>query len=285
MTLRVKSYFDLRNCVPMARAEEHRCATEYLETRAPHLAARLVNANLRLVVKIAKGYDRNKGELGDLVQEGNLGLMHAVRKYDPARGVKLSSYAAWWIRAYILGYTIANWRLVKAGTTQAQRRLFFRMQGEQRKLESSGIKPDVRRLAVTLGVKEADVVIMLERFAGTETSLDAPRGTQQPDARTIGDTLSADADLRPDAQVEASEFRQTLHQKLRVFGRTLHGRDRTIYRQRLVSDEPATLTHLATGFGVTRERTRQLEQRLKGRIRDYLRQELGDAVEPGQMAA
>src|SRR6185295_5701855 len=126
--------------------------------------------------------------------------------YDPRRGVKLSSYAAWWIRAHILKYTIDNWRLVKTGTTQAQRRLFFRLRGERSKLERRGVPSDAGQLAAALDVKESEVTDMLERFASTEASLDMPRIPGSAKSGTIGDSLSAELGLRPDAQVEAVEF-------------------------------------------------------------------------------
>ena len=284
MNTEQRDIFDLRRCIPMERAEENQCATEYRKTGAQHLADRLVTANLRLVVKIAKGYHRSYCDLRDLVQEGNLGLMRAVEKFDPDRGVKLCSYAAWWIRAYMLKYTIDAWRLVKAGTTQPQRRLFFQLQKAQRKLEVQGVTPSAKELATTLGVEEKEVVEMLQRFAGGEVSLDAPR-SRDADAQTIGDSLSAAPAHQPDEQVEHAEFVQTLRQKLTTFKRTLRGRELDIFRHRLVSEDPVTLVRLAASFGVTRERTRQLEQRLKGRIRDYLTEELGDAIQPMYAAA
>jgi len=269
----------------MDPAEELRCAQEYVRTRDPALGERLVTANLRLVVKIAKGYSRQHRDLRDLVQEGNLGLMHAVTRFDPRRGVKLCSYAAWWIRAYILKYTVANWRLVKTGTTQAQRRLFFRLQSERGKLESQGGPPDVRRLAAGLNVRPADVVAMMERFAGNDTSLDARANPHELASRTIGESLASESALRPDVRAEAAEFARAVASCLKGFGRTLSGRERAIYVRRLMSEDPETLSQLASRFGVTRERTRQVEERLKGRIRDHLRHKLGDALEPLQAAA
>jgi RNA polymerase sigma-32 factor len=284
MTIEKRDIFDLRRCVPMEREEENRCATEYRKTGARVLADRLVTANLRLVVTIARGYQRSHCDLRDMVQEGNLGLMRAVEKFDPARGVKLCSYAAWWIRAYIMKYTLDAWRLVKAGTTQVQRKLFFQLRKAQRKLEAQGIRPSASELASLIGVEEAEVVEMLQRFAGGEVSLDAPR-SRDPNGNTIGDSLPAPSASQPDTQIEHAEFVSALGDKLAAFKRTLKGRELDIFRQRLLSEEPVTLVQLASSFGVTRERTRQLEFRLKGRIRDYLRDELGDAVEPMRAAA
>ena len=218
--------FDLQKCIPMERDEEHRCASEYVKSRDPLLAERLITANLRLVVKIAKGYRRAHCDMRDLIQEGNLGLIHAVERFDPERGVKLSSYAAWWIRAYILKYTIENWRLVKTGTTQAQRRLFFRLQRERSKFEGRGVAPNTKEIAATLRVREDEVHAMMERFGGSETSFDSPSKSQEHDARTLGDSLRASSTLQPDVRVEKAEFDQRVRDNLKTFGDSLEGRER-----------------------------------------------------------
>src|SRR5450432_1053419 len=139
MSPKTRHGFDLRRCVPLTRQDELACAIEYARTRAPHLARRLITSNMRLVAKIAFAHLRPSYDVADLIQEGNLGLIQAVLRYDPSRGVKLSTYAAWWIRAYILKFTLDNWRLVKAGTSQAQRRLFFNLRKQKRELEQRGI--------------------------------------------------------------------------------------------------------------------------------------------------
>src|SRR5262249_40123220 len=141
----------------LSREQEHTLAVEYYERRDVVAARKLVEANLRLVVKIAHEYRRAHRTLLDLIQEGNVGLMQAVKKYDPYRGVKLSSYAAWWIRAYILKFILNNWRLVKIGTTQAQRKLFFNLRKEREKLEKEGFVPDTKLLAERLHVTEQEV--------------------------------------------------------------------------------------------------------------------------------
>jgi RNA polymerase sigma-32 factor len=272
--------FDLRRCVPMSREEEHRCALAHVKTRDPLLAERLVLANMRMVVALAHRYSRADDDVSDLVQEGNRGLLRAVTKFDPTRGIKFCTYAAWWIRAYMWEFAMNNWRLVKVGTTQAQRKLFFCLRRERDRLEQSGAGVDVRVLASRLRVKESEVVAMLERFAGGEISLDAPARSQEPDAATLGDLLSDASAPGPDGRVENAEFDQVLRRKLKAFGSTLRGRDAEIFRRRLLTDEPMKLTRLATKFGVSRERTRQVEQRLKARIRDYLLEELGDNFDP-----
>lgn len=285
MSVKLRDRLDMRGSAPIDAAEESRCASEYVKGRDPRLAERLVKANLRLVVKIARRHCHAQTDIRDLIQEGNLGLVHAVEKFDPSRGVKLSSYASWWIRAYILKYTMENWRLVKTGTTQAQRRLFFGLQKARRKFEARGAEIDTKEIAKALDVKEKEVVAMLHRFAAGESSLDTPLRSSADSPSTLGDALSDSPTSQPDVQVERAELVQRLRTNLQAFGEHLRGRDREIFQRRLMKEEPVTLQSLAVGFGVTRERTRQLESHLKNRIRLHLEQELGDAVGPMQIAA
>ena len=281
MTARSRTELDLRRCIPMARVEETRCASEYVKTKNPLLAERLITANMRLVVKIAQDYRRGTHDVRDLIQEGNLGLTQAVARFDPDRGVKLCSYAAWWIRAYILKFVIDNWRLVKTGTTPAQRKLFFNLSKQQERLRRSGIEADTKQLAAALNVSERDVASMVERFRAGETSLDGPKNSQQPGSRPNEDWLAISPASRPDVMVEAAEFIHTVRSEIDIFGRTLQGRDLVIFRQRFINDDAPSTAHLALGFGVSSERVRQLESRLKKRLRDHLRRQMGDAV-PGK---
>src|SRR6202171_5636785 len=178
----------------LTREEEHELAVKFSRTHDPEIAYRLVTANLRLVVKIAHEYRRAAFSLLDLIQEGNVGLMHAVQKYDPFRGVKLSSYAAWWIRAYILRYLMDNWRMVKLGTTQAQRKLFFNLRKEQERLLSQGFEAQPAVLAEKVEVSEQDVRERGRRLANDEFSLDAPLASGHEESRqTPRDRLGEDA--------------------------------------------------------------------------------------------
>jgi RNA polymerase sigma-32 factor len=270
---------ELRRYPLMTREEEHEVAVRFSKSADQHLAARLITANLRLVVKIAQEYRRAHRNILDLIQEGNIGLIHAVQKYDPYRGVKLSSYASWWIRAYILKFILANWRLVKVGTTQAQRKLFFNLRKEREKLEKQGYEVEAKHLAAALDVTEQEVIEMERRLNASETSLDAPMRSDEQGDRTQGDFVRATSALRPDVQVESGEFGAILKSKLEMFGGTLRDRDLEIFRDRLLNDDPATLVQIAERFGVTRERVRQIEERLKKRLRQYLETELGDAVQ------
>jgi RNA polymerase sigma-32 factor len=258
--------------------EEKALATRLFEHGDTAAARRMVEANLRLVVKIAYEYRRAHKNILDLVQEGNIGLIQAVGKFDPYRGVKLSSYAAFWIRAYILKFILNNWRLVKIGTTQAQRKLFFNLRKERERLEQLGFEPTTALIAENLQVTEKEVEEMDKRLSSPESSLDAPIGSDDDGARTRLDYLPSD-DERPDRVVEQSEFSQLLKSKLELFAQKLEGREQTIFRERWLTENPKTLQEIGDAYGVSRERARQLEKRLLGRLRKYLEAELGQTVD------
>jgi len=269
---------ELRRHSLLSREEEHTLAVRFSKTGDSTAARRLVTANLRLVVKISQEYRRAHKNLLDLIQEGNIGLIQAVQKYDPYRGVKLSSYAAWWIRAYILKFILANWRIVKIGTTQAQRKLFFNLRKEREKLEKAGFEVEPRHLAAALDVTEREVVEMERRLGSSETSLDSPIRGDDGGGRTQGDFVPASAHTRPDLQVEVGEFQELLRKKLESFGAALKDRELDIFRDRLLNDSPATLQEIGEKYGVSRERARQIEERLKKKLRVFLQSQLGDAV-------
>jgi RNA polymerase sigma-32 factor len=266
---------------PLLTPEQtHALAVKFIETQDPRIAAQLVTANLRLVVKIAYEYRRAYKNIMDLVQEGNIGLMQAVKRYDPYRGVKLSSYAAWWIRAYILRFILNNWRLVKLGTTQAQRKLFFNLRKKRAELVAMGIDPTNEEIAKQLNVPESDVAEMDVRLAQSEKSLDAPVGDADGRAIAKVDMMPA-VGAGPEAAMADEELQSLLKDKLAEFRKTLTGKDKdlAIFDLRLVADDPLTLQDLGDKFGISRERVRQLEQRLLARLRDYLKREMGDVTE------
>jgi RNA polymerase sigma-32 factor len=257
--------------------EEKTLTQHYARTQDVTTAARLVTANLRLVVKLAYEYRRAYKNIMDLIQEGNIGLMQAVKRYDPYRGVKLSSYAAWWIRAYILRFILNNWRLVKLGTTQAQRKLFFNLNKEKAKLAAMGIEPTSAEIARRLSVDEKEVVDMDRRLASGEASLDAPVG--DTDGRAVSRIeLMPSFWTGPDTALEAREMGEIVHERLGRFRDTLKGKEVIIFDKRMAAEEPLTLQQLGDEFGISRERVRQLEARLTHRLRQYLKDELGDAV-------
>ncbi|MCC6641254.1 MAG: RNA polymerase factor sigma-32 [Deltaproteobacteria bacterium] len=268
-------YFaELREHAPLAREEEHRLAVRLVEEGDVDAARRLVLANLRLVVKIAMEYRRAWTNVLDLIQEGNVGLLQAVRRFDPYQGVKLSSYAAYWIRAYILKYLLDNIRLVRLGTTRAQRKLFFRLNKEKRALEAQGFEVEPRMIAERLDVSEDDVRDMEQRLGESDLSLDAPAPHTEGGA-ALGDFLPGGGESAEE-RVADGELRRVFLEKVHDFARGLEPRDRQIVEQRILAEEPRTLHEMGTEFGVSRERVRQLEARVVARLREYLRENLVD---------
>jgi RNA polymerase sigma-32 factor len=268
---------DVQRYPLLSKEEEHELAVRFLEEDDLEAAKRLVTSNLRLVVKIAYDYRQAYKNILDLVQEGNIGLMQAVRKYDPYKGVKLSSYAAWWIRAYILRYILNNHRLVKVGTTQAQRKLFFNLQKEKARLSAMGIEPTAEIIAERLNVPKRDVVSMDMRLAAGDASLDAPVGTGE--GRTVARVeILPSQDSRADDTLADAEIGDQFSSKIHEFGEFLEGKEKQIFDDRLVAEDPKTLQALGDEFGVSRERVRQIEKRLLEKLKAYLRKELGDTV-------
>ncbi len=265
---------------PLLTAEETQAlAVRFVKDQDPGVAAQLVTANLRLVVKIAYEYRRAYKNILDLVQEGNIGLMQAVKRYDPYRGVKLSSYAAWWIRAYILRFILNNWRLVKLGTTQAQRKLFFNLRKKRAELQARGIDPTDAEVAKSLDVPESDVREMELRLSASEKSLDAPVGDSEGRGVARIDMVPSMSE-GPESLMAGGELQALLKDRLAQFRKSLVGKEKdiAIFDERLVADDPLTLQELGDRFGISRERVRQLEQRLTVRLREFLRDELGDAA-------
>lgn len=259
----------------LTREEEHDLAVRYQETGDVKAAYQLVTANLRLVVKIANEYRRAAFSLLDLIQEGNVGLMLAVKKFDPYKGVKLSTYAAWWIRAYIIRYVMDNWRMVKLGTTQAQRKLFFNLRKEKRRLENLGFTPEAKLLAENLDVTEKEVVEMEQRMGASEPSIDTPYGDEEG-GQTLGDRLTLDGEGADEVLGDA-ELKAIFREKLAEFETTIDDvRERFIFEKRLTSETPMTLQDIGTEFGVSRERARQLEARMIKRLRAYIESQLPD---------
>jgi len=254
--------------------EERELALRYRETGDMQAAYRLITANLRLVVKIALEYQRQwMLNLLDLVQEGNIGLMQAVKNFDPYRGVKLSYYASYWIKAYILKFIMDNWRLVKIGTTQMQRKLFFNLQKEKARLEKMGFYPGPARLAEALDTDEDKIIEMEQRLGDWEPSLDHPVGDDWRETR--GDLLSSDKETF-DVNIADHELQQIFTEKLKEFRQGLEEKEREILENRILSDTPVTLQAIGDKYGISKERVRQIETRLIGKIKQYMEQQLPD---------
>jgi len=258
----------------LSREETEELAIRYHRDKDPEAAYKLVTSNLRLVVKVAMDFQKYwMQNFLDLIQEGNIGLVQAVKKFDPYRGVKFSYYAAYWIRAYILKFIMDNWRLVKIGTTQAQRKLFFSLNKERKLLEAQGFKPDVKLLAQRLDVKESEVIEMSQRLGAADLSLESPMRDDSEDERK---NFLADAGASVEERVAESELRERIDALLDKFRTTCNPKELAILDDRLLSDEPATLQEIADRFGISRERVRQIEANLLKKLRRYFEEEMPD---------
>ena len=258
----------------LSKEEEKELALRVMEHEDREAAYRLTTANLRLVVKIAMEFQRVwMQNLLDLIQEGNIGLMQAVRKFDPYKGVRFSYYASFWIKAYILKFIMDNWRLVKIGTTQAQRKLFFRLKKEKQKLISEGFDPKPKLLSERLGVTEREVSDMDQRLDGWEISLDAPIKEGSDNERS---GFVASEAVSAETQVAKKEMGAILHEKLASFKKSLNERELDILENRVFSDTPRTLQEIGKRYGISRERVRQIEQNMIKRMRSYFEREIDD---------
>jgi RNA polymerase sigma-32 factor len=209
----------------------------------------------------------------DLIQEGNIGLIHAARKFDPYKNVKFSYYASFWIKAYILKFIMDNWRLVKIGTTQGQRKLFFKLKKEKQMLIDQGFDPKPKLLSEKLGVSEKEIIDMDQRLDGWDVSLDAPL-KEDSDSERI-EFVSTETESAED-QVARVQIESMLHHKLEGFKKLLTKRELEIFEQRVFSDSPATLQEIGDRYGISRERVRQVEKSIVKKMREYFKDELPD---------
>lgn len=258
----------------LTREEEHDLAVQLQEFNDVDAAHKLITANLRFVVKIAMEYRSYGMRTLDLVQEGNVGLMHAVRKFDPSRGYRLITYAVWWIRAYIQSYLLRAWSMVKMGTTQAQRRLFFKLPAARAELERRTdddvlLSPDERNAALAdlIGVKASEVSSMEMRTAARDFSLDM---TLEDSGDTSHLDLLTDDSADQEAMVLASEVRTGLSEEIQAALTTLNSREREVIERRYLADDKPTLREIGSDWGVSRERARQIEAVARKKLQEYL---------------
>ncbi len=257
----------------LSKEEELQLFHDYRATGNREAAVKLILSNLRVSVAIAAEYLRSGADFMDLIQEGNVGLMQAIRKFDPTKGVRFHSYAAWWVRAYVLRYLLNTYRLVKIGTTQDQRKLFYNLNKEKRKLEREGFVPNTKLLADRLNVRERDVVEMSQRLGSWDISLDAPIGPDQEG--TLMEILPAQA-TTADETLADEELRNLFRRKLAEFAATLDDRYADILRNRILSETPMTLDDIGKKYSISRERARQLEEKIIKRLRDFMKKEIKD---------
>ena len=248
--------------------EEHALAVAWQRDRDPRVGAQMVTANLRFVVKIAFEYRTYGMRLLDLIQEGNLGLMVAVDRFDPNRGVRMTTYAVWWIRAYIQEHIRRQWSLVRFGTTRAEQRCFYRLRRERQRLERGDGTADPARLAQALGVRPADLANIESRITRRDLSLDDPAYVDTDETR--GDRLPDDHPS-PEATVADAELETRERDQIREALTELDPRERHIIQKRYLNRRPATLKELGESFGISRERVRQLEARAKAKMKLRLR--------------
>ena len=247
--------------------EERRLALRWRRFGDRSAASRLVLGNLRFVVKIAFEYRTYGVRLLDLIQEGNLGLLVAVDRFDPDRGVRLTTYAVWWIRAYIQEYIRRSWSLVRFGTTRAEQRCFYRLRRERQRLEREGGKADPERLAAALGISTTELEAIESRITRRDMSLDDPAYMDTDETR--GDRL-ADDTPGPESRLADRELSEKAREQIRAALEALDPRERAILSKRYLAQKPATLKELGASFGISRERVRQLEARAKAKLRASL---------------
>ncbi len=265
---------EISNIPILSKKEERELAIRYRERGDREAAFKMVVSNLRLVVKIALEYHHYwTTNLLDLIQEGNVGLMQAVKRFDPYRGVRFTTYASFWMRAYILKFIMDNWRLVRIGTTQAQRKLFFDLKKEKERLEKMGFDPVPKLVAESLNVKEDEVVSMGQRMELAEISLDAHLGEDSKEA--YGDLLPA-GDPPLDERLGEKELRKLLAQKLEKFRLSLNGREREIFEKRMMAEKPLSLREIGQKYNISPERVRQIEGGVLKKAREFLRREIPD---------
>ena len=258
----------------LTRDEERELGARVQEHGDSEAAYKLVTSNLRLVVKIALEFQRVwMQNLLDLIQEGNIGLMQAVKKFDPYKNVKFSYYASFWIKAYILKFIMDNWRLVKIGTTQGQRKLFFKLKKEKQRLIDEGFDPKPKLLSEKLGVSEREIVDMDQRLNGWDVSLDAPLKDDSDTERI--EFLSTDTASIED-NVAKKEMEALLHAKIAEFRKKMTKRELEIFDQRIFSDSPVTLQEIGDRYGISRERVRQVEKSVVKKMREFFKKEIPD---------
>jgi RNA polymerase sigma-32 factor len=280
---------DIRKFPMLEAEEEYMLGKRWRETEDRDAAHKLVTSHLRLVAKIAMGYRGYGLPITEVISEGNVGLMHAVRKFDPEKGFRLATYAMWWIRAAIQEYVLRSWSLVKIATSAAQRKLFFNLRkakGEIKALESGDLKPEqVTLLAKKIGVQESDVVDMNRRLAAPDGSLNAP---MRMDGDGEWQDWLVDETPNQEAMLADAEEKDDRHELLAAAMAHLTEREQHVIRERRLKEDPATLEEIAAEFGLTRERVRQIEiqafEKLQGAVRRKARVSKKGGYRPAQIA-
>ncbi|MEM9168767.1 MAG: RNA polymerase sigma factor RpoH [Pseudomonadota bacterium] len=272
---------EIRKFPMLEKNEEYMLAKRFAEHEDPEAAEQLVNSHLRLVAKIAMGYRGYGLPIGEVISEGNVGLMQAVKRFDADKGFRLATYAMWWIRAAIQEYILRSWSLVKIGTTAAQKKLFFnlrRIKGQIDAVDDGDLRPDqVEHIATKLGVSEDDVISMNRRMSGGEASLNAPMGKDADGGGEWQDWLVDENAVNAEAQLARDDEYDMRMGLLDEAMKTLNEREQHILTERRLKDNPSTLEELSTVYGVSRERVRQIEVRAFEKLQKKMQQLAKDA--------
>ena len=259
---------EIRQYENLTENEEQELAIKLRETNDSDAAYRLTTSHLMLVVRIAMTFRRQWQNMMDLIQEGNIGLLKAVKKFDPFRGVRLSSYATWWIRSYILKYMLDNWRLVRVGTTNNRRKLLYNLRKEKEKLENQGFTPTPKLLAEHFGVEESDVIDVQASLGVGDISVDTPM--REGEEATPAMFLADHGAISPEENAEQNQFLESLKQEINSFKKELKPIEQKILSERILSETPRSLQEIGDAQNITREAIRQTEQRILKKFKTYI---------------
>ena len=259
---------EIRQYKNLTENEEQELAIKLRETNDSGAAYRLTTSHLMLVVRIAMTFRRQWQNMMDLIQEGNIGLLKAVKKFDPFRGVRLSSYATWWIRSYILKYMLDNWRLVRVGTTNNRRKLLYNLRKEKEKLENQGFTPTPKLLAEHFGVEESDVIDVQASLGVGDISVDTPM--REGEEATPAMFLADHGAISPEENAEQNQFLESLKQEINSFKKELKPIEQKILSERILSETPRSLQEIGNDQNITREAIRQTEQRILKKFKTYI---------------
>ena len=265
---------EIRQYENLTENEEQELAIKLQKSNDSDAAYRLTTSHLMLVVRIAMTFRRQWQNMMDLIQEGNVGLLKAVKNFDPFRGVRLSSYATWWIRSYMLKYMLDNWRLVRVGTTNARRKLLYNLRKEKEKLENQGFTPTPKLLAEHFGVDESDVIDVQASLGAADVSVDTPM--REGDESTPAMFLSDNTTASPEENAERNQFLQSLKQEIDGFRKGLKPVEQKILSERILSETPRSLQEIADDQNITREAIRQTEQRILKKFKTYVSKNMPD---------
>ena len=268
---------EIRQYENLTEDEERELAIKLQEKSDANAAYRLTTSHLMLVVRIAMTFRRQWQNMMDLIQEGNVGLLKAVKNFDPFRGVRLSSYATWWIRSYILKYMLDNWRLVRVGTTNARRKLLYNLRKEKEKLELQGFVPTTKLLAEHFGVEESDVIDVQASLGARDVSVDTP--TREDEEFTPATSLTDNTTASPEQDAERNQFLKSLKEEIDSFRKELKPVEQQILSERILSETPRSLQEIGDDQNITREAIRQTEQRILKKFKIYIAKNVPDFSE------